>query len=52
MKVLLAVGLLCALASAQVTVIKAGHLVDVDAGVLLADQTIIIRGGKIEAIEN
>src|SRR6266478_4314262 len=50
MKVLLAVGLLCALASAQVTVIKAGHLVDVDAGVLLADQTIIIRGGKIEAI--
>src|SRR5882724_10131922 len=50
MKVLLAVGLLCALASAQVTVIEAGHLVDVDAGVLLADQTIIIRGGKIEAI--
>src|SRR5882762_1349308 len=50
MKVLLAVGLLCALASAQVTVIEAGHLVDVDAGVLLADQTIIIRGGKIEAV--
>src|SRR5882724_8399763 len=50
MKVLLAVGLLCALAAAQVTVIKAGHLVDVDAGVLLADQTIVIRDGKIEAV--
>jgi imidazolonepropionase-like amidohydrolase len=50
MKVLLAVALLCALASAQVTVVKAGHLVDVDAGVLLTDQTIVIRGGKIEAV--
>jgi imidazolonepropionase-like amidohydrolase len=37
-------------AAAQVTVIKAGHLVDVDAGVLLADQTIIIRDGKIESV--
>ena len=35
---------------AQVTVIKAGHLVDVDAGVLLTDQTIVIRGGKIAAV--
>jgi len=41
---------LCSVASAQVTVIKAGHLVDVDAGVLLADQTIVIRDGKIEAV--
>ena len=38
------------LSSAQVTVIKAGHLVDVDAGVMLADQTILIRDGKIEAV--
>ncbi len=36
--------------SAEVTVIKAGHLVDVDAGALLADQTIVIRDGKIEAV--
>jgi imidazolonepropionase-like amidohydrolase len=37
-------------AAAQVTVIKAGHLVDVDAGVVLTDQTIVIRDGKIEAV--
>ncbi len=45
--------LLAALAStalSQVTAIKAGHLVDVDAGVVLADQTILIRDGKIEAV--
>ena len=36
--------------SAQVTAIRAGHLVDVDAGVVLADQTILIRDGKIEAV--
>ena len=35
---------------AQVTAIKAGHLVDVDTGVVLADQTILIRDGKIEAV--
>lgn len=49
-KVLASLAVLCALGSAQVTVIKAGHLVDVDAGVLLADQTIVIRDGKIEAV--
>jgi len=49
-KILASLAVLCALASAQVTVIKAGHLVDVDAGVLLADQTIVIRDGKIEAV--
>ena len=42
--------LFCSIASAQITVIKAGHLVDVDAGVLLADQTIVIRERKIEAV--
>jgi imidazolonepropionase-like amidohydrolase len=32
---------------ATVTVIKAGHLVDVDAGKVLADQLIVVSGGKI-----
>ncbi len=35
---------------AQVTVVKAGQLVDVEAGAVLADQTVIIRDGKIEAV--
>jgi imidazolonepropionase-like amidohydrolase len=35
---------------AQVIVIRAGRLVDVDAGRLLGNQTIVVRGGKIEAI--
>ena len=34
----------------QVTVIRAGKLVDVDAGRVLANQIILLRGGKIEAI--
>ena len=42
--------LAAAFSSAQVTVLKAGHLVDVDAGIMLADQTILIRDGKIEAV--
>jgi len=49
-KALASLAIFCVLAAAQVTVIKAGHLVDVDAGVLLADQTIVIRDGKIEAV--
>jgi imidazolonepropionase-like amidohydrolase len=36
--------------SAQVTVVKAGKLVDVEAGTVLTDQTVIIRDGKIEAV--
>ena len=36
--------------ASEVTVIKAGHLVDVDAGVVLADQTIVIRDGTIKAV--
>jgi len=36
--------------SSQVTVIRAGKLVDVDAGRVLANQMILVRGGKIEAI--
>ena len=35
---------------AQVTVIRAGKLVDVDAGRVLTNQMILVRGGKIEAI--
>jgi imidazolonepropionase-like amidohydrolase len=37
-------------ASAQVTAIKAGQLVDPDAGAVLSDQVILIRGNKIEAV--
>jgi imidazolonepropionase-like amidohydrolase len=40
----------CMSAGAQVTAIKAGHLVDPDAGTALADQIILIRAGKIEAV--
>jgi imidazolonepropionase-like amidohydrolase len=36
--------------TAQVTAIRAGKLVDPDSGAVLASQTIIIRGGKIEAV--
>jgi imidazolonepropionase-like amidohydrolase len=44
-------GLLCTNAvSAQVTVIKAGKLIDPDAGTVLTDQTILIRENKIEAV--
>ncbi len=35
--------------SPQFTVIRAGKLVDVDAGRMLMNQTLVVRGGKIEA---
>ncbi len=38
------------LPSSQATLIRAGKLVDVDAGRVLANQMILVRGGKIEAI--
>ena len=47
---LLGVSLMCALAPAQVTAIKAGRLVDPDAGAVLTDQIILIRDNKIEAV--
>jgi imidazolonepropionase-like amidohydrolase len=37
-------------APSAVTVIKAGHLVDVDAGKVLADQVILVSGGKITSV--
>ncbi|HET9329575.1 MAG TPA: amidohydrolase family protein [Steroidobacteraceae bacterium] len=37
-------------AAAAVTVVHAGHLVDPEAGRVLADQTIVIRDGLIEAV--
>jgi len=40
----------CASVAAQVTAIKAGSLIDPDAGTALADQVILIRAGKIEAV--
>jgi imidazolonepropionase-like amidohydrolase len=36
--------------SPQVTVIRAGKLVDVDAGRVLTNQMLLVRGGRIEAI--
>ncbi|HUK49016.1 MAG TPA: amidohydrolase family protein [Terriglobales bacterium] len=42
--------LLCVVAAAQVTVIKAGRLVDPDEGKVLADQVIVIRGNRFEAV--
>jgi len=33
-----------------VTVIRAGKLIDVDAGNVLSNQMIVVRGGKVEAI--
>jgi imidazolonepropionase-like amidohydrolase len=36
--------------AAQVTAIKAGHLIDPDSGVVLSDQIILIRDHKIEAV--
>jgi imidazolonepropionase-like amidohydrolase len=43
--------LLLTLAStAQVTVIKAGRLIDPDAGQVLTNQLIVIRGNKVEAV--
>lgn len=45
--VVLVISTLC---SAQVTAIKAGRLIDVDAGKVLTNQVIIIRNNKIESI--
>jgi imidazolonepropionase-like amidohydrolase len=41
---------LTALAPAQVTAIRAGHLVDPDSGTVLTDQIILIRDSKIERV--
>jgi imidazolonepropionase-like amidohydrolase len=42
--------LMCVTAIAQVTVIKAGRLIDTDKGAVLTDQIIVIRANKIEAV--
>jgi imidazolonepropionase-like amidohydrolase len=47
---LAAICALTTLASAQVTAIRAGHLVDPDSGTVLADQIILIRDSKIEKV--
>ena len=47
---LLATLLSSAAAAAGVTVVHAGHLLDTEAGRVLADQTIVIRDGLIEAV--
>src|SRR5450432_2888409 len=41
---------LASIANAQVTVVKAGKLVDTDKGVVLSNQIILIRDGKIEDV--
>jgi imidazolonepropionase-like amidohydrolase len=41
---------LCAIAAAQVTAVKAGRLVDPDAGAVLSDQVILIRDHKIAEV--
>ncbi len=41
---------LCAAARAQVTVIKAGRLVDPEAGTVAVDQAIVVEGRKIKAV--
>jgi imidazolonepropionase-like amidohydrolase len=48
--VVLAFSALTALATAQVTAIRAGKLVDPDSGKVLADQIILIRDTKIEKV--
>jgi len=45
-----AVFFLAAAAAAQVTAVRAGHLIDTDTGAVLADQVILIRGGVIEKV--
>jgi imidazolonepropionase-like amidohydrolase len=47
---LVGLALACSLSAAQVTAIKAGRLIDPDAGQVLADQVILIRDNKIEAV--
>src|SRR5271170_7152727 len=39
-------------AAAQDTAIRAGKLIDPDSGTVLTNQTILIRDGKIEAVDN
>ncbi|HEX8189891.1 MAG TPA: amidohydrolase family protein [Pyrinomonadaceae bacterium] len=41
---------LCAAARAQVTVIRAGRLVDPEAGTAAANQTVVVEGRKIKAV--
>jgi imidazolonepropionase-like amidohydrolase len=45
--------LVCAFSSidaAQVTVVRAGRLVDPDSGTALIDQVIVVDGGRIQAV--
>jgi imidazolonepropionase-like amidohydrolase len=46
-------GLLCAfssMAAAQVTVVRAGRLVEPDSGTVVTNQVIVVEGGKIQAV--
>jgi imidazolonepropionase-like amidohydrolase len=50
LQLLAAICTLTTLASPQVTVIRAGRLVDPDSGTVLTDQIILVRDSKIEAV--
>ena len=43
-------GLQAQVLQAQVTAIKAGKLIDTDAGTVLNNQVILVRNGKIDAV--
>ena len=47
---LAAVALCCAAARAQVTVIKAGRLVDPETGTVAVNQTVVVEGRRIKAV--
>ena len=47
---LVCVSVLCSLTAAQVTVIKAGRLIDPDSGTVLSNAVIFIRDQKIESV--
>ena len=42
--------LLASVAAAQVTAVRAGRLIDPDAGTVLTDQVVLIQGNKIQAV--
>ncbi len=47
---LLGISVCTSIASAQITAVRAGRLIDPDSGTVLTDQIILIQGAKIQAI--
>ena len=50
MKTILLSLLLGSIALGQVTVVRAGRLVDPDSGTVLSNQVILIKDGKVQAV--